>query len=94
MAQFKKGHKGGRPKGSASARVAAWNDLAECIIDRHAGRFNQIMADFMESEDDKKRETGCYLFLQALEYFKPKQSRVTHAGDQNEPIKIEILGNI
>lgn len=91
---FTKGHKGLKKKGDTSGRVAAWNDLAECIIDRHAGRFNQIMADFMESADDKKRETGCYLFLQALEYFKPKQSRVTHAGDKDEPVKIEILGNI
>lgn len=94
MAKFKKGQNGQQYKGKPKGRIQAWNDLAECIIDRHAGRFNQIMADFMESEDDKKRETGCYLFLQALEYFKPKQSRVTHAGDQDEPVKIEILGNI
>lgn len=93
MAGFKKGNPG-KPKGATSERVKAWNDLAESIIDRHAGRFNQLLADFMESEDDKKREIGGYMFLQALEYFKPKQARITHAGDANEPVKIEILGNI
>ena len=93
MAKFKKGQ-GGRPKGVPNYRTSAWEDLKEAIIDSHAGRFNQILANFMDSEDPIRQEKGCELFLRAIEYFKPKQARITHAGDQEAPIQIIVGENI
>jgi len=94
---YRKGQSGnpkGKPKGTRSERVEAWNDLKDAIIDRHAGRFNQILADFMDSEDPEQQEKGAHMFLQCLEYFKPKQARITHAGDQEAPIQIIVGENI
>ena len=94
---FKKGQSGnpnGRTKGSQNERTKQWEALGEAITGCHAENFNRIVRSFMESGDPDLEEQGASLYLQALEYFKPKQARITHAGDSNEPVKIEILGNI
>ena len=90
---FQKGHKG-KQKGTKSLRAQQWEELSESIIDCHAGRFNQILADLMESDDLKSQVTGCELFLQVLEYFKPKQSRIQHSGDGDGPVVIKIESSI
>lgn len=84
----------GRTKGTKNERTKQWEVLAETITGMHSELFNAIMLEFMESEDDKLREKGCQLYLQALEYFKPKQSRVTHAGEKESPIQIIIPPNL
>lgn len=48
----------------------------------------------MEHDDPEYQEKGCRLYLEALEYFKPKQARVTHAGDQIDPVQIVVHGNL
>lgn len=84
----------GRPEGSKNERTKQWEALAESITGMHAERFNSILIDMMESEDESQREKGCRLYLEALEYFKPKQSRVQHSGDKTEPVQIVIAGNL
>jgi len=84
----------GKPHGAKSERVKQWEILAESITGLHADRFNTILKGFMESGDPELEEKGCHLFLQALEYFKPKQARVTHAGDQDAPVIINVLPNM
>jgi len=94
---FKKGASGnpnGRPQGAKSERTKQWEELADTITGLHANRFNRILKNFMESGDPELEEKGCSLYLQALEYFKPKQARVTHAGDQDAPVIINVLPNM
>ena len=90
---FQKGNKG-KPVGAISKRAKQWDELSESIIDCHAGRFNQILGDLMESNDTKQQIIGCEMFLQALEYFKPKQARVQHTGPEGERLQIVIGANI
>ena len=84
----------GRKEGSKNERTKQWEQLADTITGMHADRFNSILADFMESEDDDMRAKGCQLYLEALEYFKPKQSRVQHSGDNGGPIIVSIPDKI
>ncbi len=90
---FQKGNSG-KPKGAINKQNQVWEDLKDAIIDRHAGRFNQILGDLLESRDQEERERGAEMFMKVLEYFKPKYSRVTHAGDQDAPVKITISNDI
>jgi hypothetical protein len=48
----------------------------------------------MESENEDQQERGCRLYMEALEYFKPKQSRIQHTGDQGGPVQIIAPDNI
>lgn len=84
----------GRTPGSKNERTKQWDALAKAITEVHADRFNDILIDFMNHDDPEMQEKGCHMFMQVLEYFKPKQARVTHAGDKDEPIIIKIHGNI
>lgn len=84
----------GRPAGSKNERTQQWEALAESITGLHSERFNAILIGFMESDDIALQEKGCRLYLEALEYFKPKQSRIQHSGDKEEPVQIIIAGNI
>ena len=80
--------------GSKTTRGQQWEDLHEAIVDCHAGRFNQILADLMESDDIDEKVKGAEMFIKVLEFFKPKHQRMTHAGDENAPIVIAIPDKI
>ena len=84
----------GRTKGSKNERTVQWEALADSITGMHAERFNAILLRMMESEDEDQQEKGCRLYMEALEYFKPKQSRIQHAGDKEDPIQIIISDKI
>lgn len=81
-----KGHKkwGGKQKGTVSAKTQAWNEMGEYLTQGASQRALEIMhkcndRDFMIH------------FNNLLEYFKPKQSRVTQDTNVtiNEPIIID-----
>lgn len=72
----------GRPKGSKNEKTKEWETLGESITTKHADRFNRIM-------DEANDEKFASLYLQTLEYFKPKQSR----SDDTQNIKQEINVN-
>lgn len=91
--RFEKGNPG-KPKGAKSARTKEWEALAEDIIGRHAQRFNSRLTELMESEDEKIALKGMEMFCDVLEYFKPKQSRITHTGEKESPINIIISKNL
>jgi hypothetical protein len=84
----------GRPVGSKNERTKEWEALAESIIGRHAEGFNHTLSEFMKHPDPEMQLKGCQLYLQALEYFKPKQARVTHAGDVLDPVIIQVMPNV
>ena len=63
----------GRPVGSKNERTKQWEALGESIATTHTERFNAILD---AANDDK----FVYLYLQTLEYFKPKLGRTEHTG--------------
>lgn len=91
--RFQKGNKG-KPKGTKSKKTIQWEQLQEDIVGYHSERFNRRLVELMESEDPKIALKGMEMFCNVLEYFKPKQSRITHAGEKESPINIIIAKNL
>ena len=84
-----KGHKGYKPKGSVSSKTIAWNNLGDFITEQGAERLKRIMN---ESDD----ATFMKVYIQLLEYFKPKQSRteLEKINDEQRTLIIqrEVIG--
>lgn len=87
--QFDKGNSG-KPVGAKSQRVKQWEELAESITGEQADRFREHMNSLWDSGDIKLQQMAAELYLQTLEYFKPKQARVQHSGDADQPVQIII----
>jgi DNA-binding Lrp family transcriptional regulator len=87
---FEKGISGnpnGRPVGAVSDKVKMWNELGEWFTQQGAAKCMRIMNE-MEDEEYIKHYTAL------LEYFKPKQARVTHAGDEKAPVVINVHSDL
>ena len=89
VGKFKPGNPG-KPRGAKSERGKQWEALADSIIGEQADQFRAHMNALWESGDIKLQHMAAELYLQTLEYFKPKQARVTHAGDADAPVQIII----
>ena len=81
------GNPTGKLKGTKAKKTLEWEALGESITTKQAGNYNAFM-DELWSGDFKSKLTAAELFLQSVEYFKPKLARqnidVTTGG---EPIK-------
>lgn len=87
---FKKGESGnpnGRPVGAVSEKVKMWEALGNYVVSQGAERAMHVLST-MDDEEYLKH------YLTMLEFFKPKQARVTHAGDAKEPVVINMHGNL
>ena len=87
---FEKGVSGnpsGRPQGAVSDKVRMWNELGEWFVQEGAAKCMRIMND-MEDEEYIKHYTAL------LEYFKPKQARITHSGDEKAPVIIHVHSDL
>ena len=74
---------GGKKKGTPNKKTLQWEAIGEALITVHSERFNQILA---TSDDDKFSK----LFLDVMEYFKPKQSRVETEQKGEQVININV----
>lgn len=84
---FKKGQSGnikGKPKGAVNEKTKLWEALGHDLTTIHAQKFNEVLSEMMEHNPEK----GMYIYLQVLEYFKPKLNRTTLAGDSDNPLFI------
>lgn len=81
------GHGGLKPKGAVSEKVKLWEQLGNYVVQQGAERAMHILHT-MDDEEYMK------YYLTMLEFFKPKQARVTHSGDAKEPVVINIHGNL
>lgn len=79
MAQGGKRPGAGRKEGSKNLRTLQWEALGDAITSTHTERFNRILSEV-------KDETFVTLYLQALEYFKPKQARTEVTGKDGAPL--------
>ncbi len=87
---FEKGISGnpnGRPIGAVSDKVKMWNELGEWFTQQGAAKCMRIMNE-MEDEEYIKHYTAL------LEYFKPKQARITHSGDEKAPVVIQVHSDL
>ena len=83
---FEKGQSGnpnGRPQGAVSEKTRMWNELGEWFTQQGAAKCMRIMNE-MEDEEYIKHYTAL------LEYFKPKQARITHSGDEKSPVIVQV----
>ena len=69
----------GRPKGSISAKVTAWNNIGEFIANQGAER----LVEYLKTTNEKDY-ADCYLKI--LEYFKPKLARQELTGKDGEAL--------
>jgi len=83
----KSGNPNGRPVGTVSDKVRMWNELGEWFVSEGAQKCMRIMND-MEDEEYIKHYTAL------LEYFKPKQARITHSGDEKAPVIIQVHSDL
>jgi DNA-binding Lrp family transcriptional regulator len=83
----KSGNPNGRPVGTVSDKVKMWNELGEWFVSEGAQKCMRIMND-MEDEEYIKHYTAL------LEYFKPKQARITHSGDEKSPVIIQVHSDL
>lgn len=87
---FEKGISGnpnGRPVGAVSEKTKMWEQLGEWFVAEGAAKCMRIMND-MEDEEYIKHYTAL------LEYFKPKQARITHSGDEKAPVIIQVHSDL
>ena len=81
------GNPSGRPQGAVSDKVRMWNELGEWFVQEGAAKCMRIMND-MEDEEYIKHYTALH------EYFKPKQARITHSGDEKAPVIIQVHSDL
>lgn len=82
-----KGHGGLKQKGAVSQKTLLWEALGAYVVNEGAERAMEVLATL----DD---ETFLEQYMKMLEYFKPKQARVTHAGDAEAPVQIIVPPNL
>jgi hypothetical protein len=80
----------GRPVGSKNKRTEQWEALGESITGQQAEQFNAFLDKLWNSRSDEDKMIASELYLKTLEYFKPKQARTVHAGDNDAPVNIII----
>lgn len=82
---FRKGdNRPRKPKGAISAKTRQWEALGDSIATTHTERFNKILA-------SSKDEQFVSLYLQTLEYFKPKLGRTEHTGKDGEALPAPVI---
>lgn len=74
----------GKPKGAISAKTRQWEALGEAITTKHTDRFNEILA---QAPDP----LFVSLYLQTLEYFKPKLGRTEHTAKDGDPLVVRFI---
>ena len=83
---FKKGKSGnssGKPTGTKNAKSVQWEAIGQALLTTHSERFNKIL----KTSDD---QVFAKLYLDVMEYFKPKQSRVETEQKGEQVININV----
>mgnify|MGYP001260755348 FL=1 len=54
----------------------------------------EFINECMDSRDEDLKFKAAGLTLDVLEYFKPKQARITHSGDEKAPVIIQVHSDL
>lgn len=84
----------GRPVGSLNKRTLEWEEFGKDFVADALPKVAQFINECMDSRDEDLRFKASSLALDVLEYFKPKQARITHAGDEKKPVIIHVHGDL
>lgn len=90
MGKFELGNQGRLP-GAINKRSKEWMVLGDMIRGQHAHQFNSVLSDLFHSDDMEDRIKGAALYLNALEYFQPKYSRVEHVDKDDKTDSVTIV---
>jgi hypothetical protein len=80
----------GRPLGSLNKKTLEWEEFGSMFVAEALPKVAEFINDCMDSNDEDLKFKASGLALDVLEYFKPKQARVTHAGDEKAPVIIQV----
>lgn len=84
--KYKKGQSGnpaGKPKGTKNTKTIEWEDFGKLLLTSGTERVQRVMA---ESSDDDFMK----YYIQLVEYFAPKQSRVENKNSNDSTVKIVL----
>jgi len=82
----------GRPKGTLNKRTLEWEEFGREFIADTLPKSKEVVQNWLDSGDDELQYKALNIVTGLLEYFKPKQARVAHIGEEGAP-PITILAN-
>ena len=80
----------GRPLGSLNQKTLEWEEFGRTFVAEALPKVATFINECMDSRDEDLKFKASALTLDVLEYFKPKQARVTMAGDSKAPVVIQV----
>jgi hypothetical protein len=80
----------GRPLGSLNQKTLEWEEFGRTFVAEALPKVAIFINECMDSRDEDLKFKASALTLDVLEYFKPKQARVTMAGDSKAPVVIQV----
>jgi hypothetical protein len=84
----------GRPVGTKNVRTLEWEAFGKDFVAEALPKVAVFINECMDSRDEDLKFKAASLTLDVLEYFKPKQARVTHAGDEKAPVIIQVHSDL
>ena len=84
----------GRPVGTKNVRTLEWEAFGKDFVSEALPKVAEFINECMDSHDEDLKFKASSLALDVLEYFKPKQARVTQAGDEKAPVIIQVHSDL
>jgi hypothetical protein len=84
----------GRPIGSLNKKTLEWEEFGRDFVADALPKVAVFINECMDSKDQDLKFKASALTLDVLEYFKPKQARVTMAGDSKAPVVINVHSDL
>ena len=84
----------GRPLGSLNKKTLEWEEFGREFVAQALPKVATFIDECMDSRDEDLKFKASALALDVLEYFKPKQARVTMAGDAKAPVVIQVHSDL
>lgn len=84
----------GRPVGTKNVRTLEWEAFGKDFVSEALPKVAEFINECMDSNDEDLKFKAASLALDVLEYFKPKQARITHSGDEKAPVIIQVHSDL
>jgi hypothetical protein len=84
----------GRPMGSLNKKTLEWEEFGCTFVAEALPKVALFINECMDSHDEDLKFKAAGLTLDVLEYFKPKQARITHSGDDKAPVIIQVHSDL
>jgi len=84
----------GRPVGTKNIRTLEWEAFGKDFVSEALPKVAVFINECMDTNDEELKFKAASLALDVLEYFKPKQARITHSGDDKAPVIIQVHSDL